>query len=108
MSRNTGAIACRSAGLGHRCRGGSRLSDTHVVDGSTASSCFGRMFSMRPEAETIEAWAFDYVLSDRLEIKLAPPPRPSRFESRTISRRLAVPGRPPALRQQARRAKKLR
>jgi len=46
---------------------------------------------------TIERWAFDYIAGDRLDLKLAPPPRPARWEEVAIARRLDRPGRPAEL-----------
>jgi uncharacterized ferritin-like protein (DUF455 family) len=51
-----------------------------------------------PEAGTVERWAFDYVLGTKLDMKLAPPPLPERWEESPPVRRLAAPGRPPELR----------
>lgn len=50
-----------------------------------------------PEADTIERWAWDYVLTTSLDAKLAPPRAPRRWEERAPVRRLEAPGRPPAL-----------
>lgn len=58
-----------------------------------------------PEAGTVERWAWDYVLADTLEQKLAPPPPPERWEDVAVARRLDVPGRPVELRSVERRAK---
>ena len=51
-----------------------------------------------PLAGTIERWAWDYVLAETLEEKLAPPPPPAIWESSPPARRLDAPGRPPELR----------
>lgn len=58
-----------------------------------------------PEEGTVERWAWDYVLADTVEQKLAPPPPPERWEDVPITRRLDAPGRPPELRAIERRAK---
>jgi uncharacterized ferritin-like protein (DUF455 family) len=58
-----------------------------------------------PPEGTIERWAFDYVLSQDLETKLAPPPPPDLWESSPPARRIARPGRPPELKVAARSAK---
>jgi uncharacterized ferritin-like protein (DUF455 family) len=50
-----------------------------------------------PEHDTVERWAWDYVHSDSLEHKLAPPPPPERWEAQPPTRRLKQPGRPPEL-----------
>ncbi|MCB9634065.1 MAG: DUF455 family protein [Sandaracinus sp.] len=50
-----------------------------------------------PEEGTVERWAWDYVVSESLAYKLAPPPPPERWEATPTSRRLDVPGRPPEL-----------
>lgn len=51
-----------------------------------------------PEAGTIEAWAWDYVLATTLDAKLSPPALPSVWERAPPVRRLEAPGRPPELR----------
>jgi len=51
---------------------------------------------MNPDAGTVERWAWDYVRAETLEAKLAPPPRPDRWESAPTPRDLR-PGRPPEL-----------
>ncbi|MBX3270014.1 MAG: DUF455 family protein [Sandaracinaceae bacterium] len=48
-----------------------------------------------PSEGTAEAWARDYVLSERLEHKLAPPPRPRVLVGEGVA--IARPGRPPEL-----------
>ena len=63
-----------------------------------------------PPEGTIERWAFDYVLSQDLEMKLAPPPPPplltsTTWESSPPPRRIERPGRPPELKVAARSAK---
>jgi uncharacterized ferritin-like protein (DUF455 family) len=50
-----------------------------------------------PEPDTVERWAWDYVCSTSLEVKLAPPPPPERWEAQPPVRRVKVPGRPPEL-----------
>lgn len=50
-----------------------------------------------PPPDTVERWAWDYVLATELSHKLAPPPVPSGWESEPRVRRLAGPGRPPEL-----------
>lgn len=50
-----------------------------------------------PEAETAEAWAWDYVRSTDLSHKLWPPPRVERYEGGP-PRSISAPGRPPELR----------
>jgi uncharacterized ferritin-like protein (DUF455 family) len=47
-----------------------------------------------PLPGTVERWAWDYVLSADLAVKLSPPPPPSRWEVSPPPRRLAGPGRP--------------
>ncbi len=49
-------------------------------------------------APDIESWATDYVLSQKLAFKLAPPAPPANFGSSAVPLRLAQPGRPPELR----------
>jgi uncharacterized ferritin-like protein (DUF455 family) len=46
----------------------------------------------------VERWAWDYVSSVTLAVKLVPPEVPSRWEDAPPVRRLASPGRPPELR----------
>lgn len=55
------------------------------------------MASSIPEPGTAERWAWDYVHATSLAHKLAPPPRPSRWEERPTPRRIEKPGRPPEL-----------
>ncbi|MFO0761626.1 MAG: DUF455 family protein [Byssovorax sp.] len=50
-----------------------------------------------PPPETLERWAFDYLTSNDLAHKLAPPPCPRGFEEAPAPRRIDRPGRPPAL-----------
>lgn len=50
-----------------------------------------------PPEGTVERWAFDYLLSQDLEVKLAPPPPPRAWESSPPARRIDRPGRPPEL-----------
>lgn len=54
---------------------------------------------MTPDAGTLERWAFDYLRAETLAAKLAPPPRPERFESAPPPRPELRPGRPPELTQ---------
>lgn len=58
-----------------------------------------------PPVGTIERWAFDYVLSEDLETKLAPPPPPDEWETSPPARRIAKPGRPPELKVASRSSK---
>jgi uncharacterized ferritin-like protein (DUF455 family) len=58
-----------------------------------------------PEPGTVERWAWDYVRTASLELKLAPPPAPERWEEHPPARRLSEPGRPPELRLVARAPK---
>ena len=53
-----------------------------------------------PEANTVERWAWDYVMTTSLAAKLSPPPLPSPrlWETDPPERRIAAPGRPPELR----------
>ena len=51
-----------------------------------------------PPRDTVERWAWDFVLSEELALKLAPPKVPERWEAAPPPRRLASPGRPPELR----------
>lgn len=51
-----------------------------------------------PPAGTVEAWAFEYVTTEDLGGKLAPPPLPAAWEGSPPPRRIAAPGRPPSLR----------
>jgi uncharacterized ferritin-like protein (DUF455 family) len=50
-----------------------------------------------PPPDTVERWAWDYVLTTDLAHKLAPPPLPRGWEEAAVSRRLSRPGRPPEL-----------
>jgi uncharacterized ferritin-like protein (DUF455 family) len=50
-----------------------------------------------PTAGTIDAWAWDYVRTTDLRVKLEPPPVPSAFDPEPTARRVAAPGRPPEL-----------
>jgi len=58
-----------------------------------------------PPEGTVERWAFDYVLSQNLEMKLAPPPPPAAWESSPPARRIERPGRPTELKVAARSSK---
>lgn len=51
-----------------------------------------------PAADTVEAWAMQYVTTRSLAAKLSPPPLPARWEEAPIDRHLVTPGRPPELR----------
>ncbi len=50
-----------------------------------------------PPTGTVERWAWDYVLSTDLAMKLSPPETPRRWESAPSPRRLEGPGRPAEL-----------
>lgn len=50
-----------------------------------------------PPPGTVERWAWEYVLSTDLAVKLSPPEVPRRWEPAPKVRRLAGPGRPAAL-----------
>ena len=50
-----------------------------------------------PPEGTVERWAWDYVRSEVLEHKLAPPEPPQRWEPEPPTRRIPSPGRPPEL-----------
>ena len=50
-----------------------------------------------PEPDTVERWAWDFIVSTSLAVKLAPPPPPVRWEARPGARRVEAPGRPPEL-----------
>lgn len=50
-----------------------------------------------PPPGTVERWAWDYVRTTDLSLKLAPPRPPERWEASPPARRLAGPGRPAAL-----------
>jgi uncharacterized ferritin-like protein (DUF455 family) len=58
-----------------------------------------------PEAGTVERWAWDYVRTTSLALKLTPPPVPERWEESPPARRLTAPGRPPELHVAGRAAK---
>jgi uncharacterized ferritin-like protein (DUF455 family) len=47
-----------------------------------------------PPEDTVERWAWEYVLSTSLAYKLAPPPVPTAWEHDPIARRIDTPGRP--------------
>lgn len=47
-----------------------------------------------PPLDTVEGWAWQYIVADTLAAKLAPPDPPDRWENEPISRRLDAPGRP--------------
>lgn len=61
--------------------------------------------SPAPPTGSLERWAYDYVLSDTLEHKLAPPPVPELASERCVPLRIAAPGRPPQLRVSAEKTK---
>jgi uncharacterized ferritin-like protein (DUF455 family) len=50
-----------------------------------------------PPAGTLQRWAWDYILTDDLALKVAPPAPPSLLEADPPPRRIASPGRPPQL-----------
>jgi uncharacterized ferritin-like protein (DUF455 family) len=50
-----------------------------------------------PPPGTVERWAWEYVVCDRLTAKLAPDPVPSAWEDGPPARRIVAPGRPPEL-----------
>jgi len=58
-----------------------------------------------PEPGTVERWAWDYVRTTSLAVKLAPPAVPERWEDAPPARRLTEPGRPAELRTVARAPK---
>ncbi len=51
-----------------------------------------------PKQETIERWAWDYILTTDLSHKLNPPAPPKEWQSDFLAIRLKAPGRPPQLR----------
>ena len=51
-----------------------------------------------PAAASLQRWAYDYVTSDALKVKLAPPPLPERLLVGCAPWRIARPGRPSELR----------
>jgi uncharacterized ferritin-like protein (DUF455 family) len=51
-----------------------------------------------PPHDTVERWAWSYILADTLAAKLEPPPVPEAWEEQPPVRRLDKPGRPPELR----------
>ncbi len=51
-----------------------------------------------PKPDTVERWAWDYVLALTLDAKLAPPPVPTNWEPQAPARRIEAPGRPPEMR----------
>ncbi len=55
-----------------------------------------------PPGGTVEAWAWSYLHTTRLEEKLTPPPRPRDWEPAPIARRVTAPGRPRELSTEAR------
>ena len=58
-----------------------------------------------PANGTVDRWAWDYVHTTDLAMKLAPPPPPREWELDPPARRIASPGRPSALAPAARRLK---
>lgn len=58
-----------------------------------------------PAEDTVERWAYEYVTSDVLAHKLAPPPVPKAWESNPPALRIDKPGRPSCLRVVARAPK---
>ncbi|MBK8980132.1 MAG: DUF455 family protein [Planctomycetes bacterium] len=58
--------------------------------------------------ETVESWAEDFVRTEVLAHKLAPPPRPERWAIDPAPLRIAAPGRPPELTVVARAPRSLR
>lgn len=69
-----------------------RMRDGHLV------TRVGAGVASPPEADTVEAWAFDYITTASLSHKLSPPPVPERWEKVPVDRDLVAPGRPPELR----------
>jgi uncharacterized ferritin-like protein (DUF455 family) len=53
---------------------------------------------MRPTEQTLQCWAYDYVVGDVLEAKLAPPTVPEHVLESGAPLRIANPGRPRELR----------
>ena len=51
-----------------------------------------------PSTGSIERWAWDYILTEDLALKLDPPAAPTSWEPGSVVRRLNEPGRPSALR----------
>lgn len=71
---------------------------TPVGSGERASLGFAEgALEAPPPPGTVERWAWDYVLSTDLAVKLDPPEIPRRWESPPRPRRLAAPGRPKEL-----------
>ena len=50
--------------------------------------------SLPPPPDTVERWAFDYILTTSLAEKMNPAPPPSAWEAQAPVRRLSAPGRP--------------
>lgn len=63
------------------------------------------MSDLVPAEDTVERWAHDYVTSDVLAHKLAPPSVPTSWEANPPERRIEKPGRPSVLRIVARAPK---
>jgi uncharacterized ferritin-like protein (DUF455 family) len=59
-----------------------------------------------PPDNTVERWAWDYVLATSLDVKLRPPPAPASWEDKPAPRRIPAPGRPAELRVVPRATKK--
>jgi uncharacterized ferritin-like protein (DUF455 family) len=53
---------------------------------------------VRPAEQTLQRWAYDYVVSDMLDAKIAPMPVPERVLEGTAPLRISKPGRPRELR----------
>jgi len=51
-----------------------------------------------PPVNTVERWAWDFILGTSLAGKRQPPPVPEAWEENTPARRIRAPGRPPELR----------
>lgn len=58
-----------------------------------------------PPQGTLECWAYDYVVSDVLAAKVAPPPVPDGLQADARPIRIARPGRPAALEAASQKAK---
>lgn len=52
------------------------------------------MVELVPAEGTVERWAYDYVTTTEITLKLDPPPVPKVWEDAPIERRLTKPGRP--------------
>ena len=60
---------------------------------------------VRPSKDSLQAWAYEYVVSDQLAYKLAPPPVPERVLEESSPLRVQHPGRPRELRAATRKHK---